>query len=270
MFVCAILRIYWRLLVAGIRQQATYRLAALGGLVANTTFGFLKVAMLFATVRAAGGEVRGYDIGAMSAYVWLSQGLLGSINLHGRTDLADRVKNGSVAIDFLRPLSLQAASITTEVGRAIFALIPRGVPSVVIGAAVVGMSMPTAVMPYLLGTVSLLLAITVSFATAYLVAVAGFWLVETRGVQILYMVVSGFLAGLFVPISLFPDWLRIAARATPFPSMLMYPIDVLSGRVVGVPAYGLVGEQVGWLAAVALAGLALTRSGRRKLEVQGG
>ena len=59
----------------------------------------------------------------------------------------------------------------------------------------------------MLGAVSVLLAITVSAATVYLVAAAGFWLVETRGLQILYMVVSGFLAGLFVPIWLFPAWL---------------------------------------------------------------
>ena len=54
-------RVYWRLLVAGFRRQSTYRLAALGGLVANTTFGLLKVALLFAAVRAAGGELDGYD-----------------------------------------------------------------------------------------------------------------------------------------------------------------------------------------------------------------
>jgi ABC-2 type transport system permease protein len=102
------LRPYWRLLVAGFRQQSTYRLAAFAGLVANATFGFLKVAILFATVRAAGGELRGYDVGTMSAYIWLSQGLLGSVNLHGAADIATRIKDGSVAIDFTRPVDVQA------------------------------------------------------------------------------------------------------------------------------------------------------------------
>ena len=94
-------RVYWRLLGAGFRRQSAYRLAALGGLVANLTFGLLKVAILFATVRAAGGELHGYDTASMSTYVWLSQGLLGSVNLNGRTDLALRVKDGQVAVDFL-------------------------------------------------------------------------------------------------------------------------------------------------------------------------
>jgi ABC-2 type transport system permease protein len=264
------LRTYRRLFVAGFRRQSTYRLAALGGLVANTTFGLLKVALLFAAVRSAGGELSGYDVGTMSAYIWISQGMLGSVNLTGRTEIADRIKDGDIAVDFLRPVDVHLSSVTTEVGRAVFALIPRGLPSVAIGALVVGMAMPSDPRAYVVGAVSLLLGIVVSATTVYLVAASGFWLVETRGVAILYMVVSGFLAGLFVPIALFPGWLFAVATATPFPSMMMYPVDVLSGRVEGWEAAGLVGLQVGWLAVTVAAGQLATRAGRRRLEVQGG
>ncbi len=263
-------RVYWRLGAAGFRRQSAYRLAAVGGLIANVTFGLLKVAVLFATVRAAGGEIHGYDVGVMSTYIWLSQGMLGSINLNGRSDMADRVKNGQVAVDFLRPLDVQAAAITTEVGQSLFTLIPRGIPPVLIGVLVVGMDLPHSVAPYLLGVVSLLLGIVLSAATVYLIAVAGFWIVETRGLQVLYMVVSGFLAGLFVPITLFPQWLRIVAEATPFPSMMMYPIDILSGRVDLAGSWRLLAFQVLWLVGVGCAGQLLTRGGRRHLEVQGG
>lgn len=264
------MRTYLRLFVAGFRRQSTYRLAALGGLIANTTFGLLKVALLFAAVEAAGGELSGYDTGEMSAYIWLSQGLLGSVNLFGRTDMAARIKDGDVAVDFLRPVDVHLANVTTEVGRSVFALLPRGLPSVLIGALVVGMSLPDGPASYALGALSVLLGIVVSATTVYLVAVAGFWLVETRGLEILYMVVSGFFAGLFVPIRLFPDWLHAAASATPFPSMMMYPVDVLSGRVEGAAALGLVGLQLMWLAVTLGAGQAATRAGRRRLEVQGG
>ncbi|VXB46563.1 ABC transporter permease [Nocardioides sp. AX2bis] len=261
---------YLRLVRAGFREQSAYLLAAFGGLVANATFGLLKVAILFATVRAAGGELRGYDLAEMSAYIWLSQGLLGSVNLTGRTDMADRVRTGDVAVDFLRPLDVQAAAVATDTGRRLFALLPRGVPSVVIGALLVGMSTPGSAWTYLLGAVSVLLGIVLSCACVYLLAVVGFWIVETRGLQILYMVASGFLAGLFVPISLFPDWLHAVAVSTPFPSMMMYPVDLLSGRVEGLPALLLVAQQAAWLAAAAVLGQVLTRAGRRRLEVQGG
>lgn len=263
-------RPYLRLVVAGFRQQSAYRLAALAGLVANTTFGFLKVAILLATVEAAGGELRGYDVGAMSAYVWLSQGLLGSVNLFGRTEMAERIRTGDVVVDFLRPLDVHVAAVAMDVGRGVFALLPRGVPSVLVGALVVGMTMPTTPTPYLLGLLSVLLGITVSAATVYLVAATGFWLVESRGVALVYMVVSGFLAGLFVPISIFPAPLFLLATATPFPSMMMYPVDVLSGRVDGLASVGLVAAQLGWLVVVGALGQVMTRRGRRRLEVQGG
>jgi ABC-2 type transport system permease protein len=263
-------RAYVRLLVAGFRRQSTYRLAALGGLVANTMFGLLKVALLFAAIDASGGELAGYDVGTMSAYIWISQGLLGSVNLTGRTEISDRIRTGDISVDFLRPLDVHLASITTEVGRALFALIPRGVPAVAIGALLVGMSMPDSPAGYAVGAVSMVLGIVLSAATVYLVGVCGFWLLETRGVAILYMIVSGFLAGLFVPIAMFPDWLYALATATPFPSMMMYPIDVLSGRVDGIEALGLVALQLGWLVVVLGVGQVATRAGRRRLEVQGG
>jgi ABC-2 type transport system permease protein len=263
-------RVYWRLLVAGFRRQSAYRLAAVGGLVANLTFGLLKVAILFATVRAAGGQLRGYDTASMSTYIWLSQGMLGSVNLIGRTDLALRVRDGQVAVDFLRPVDLQAATLATEAGGSLFALIPRGLPSVLLGAVTVGIQLPTFPVFYLLGAISLVLGIVISSATVYLIAVAGFWLVETRGLQIFYMLASGFLGGLYVPIALFPHWLRIVAAATPFPSIMMYPVNVLSGLGSAVYATELVLAQLAWLAGVVAVGQLLTRAGRRRLEIQGG
>ncbi len=265
------IRVYWRILVAGFRRQSAYLLAAFGGLVANTTFGLLKVAILFATVRAAGGELQGYDVALMSTYIWVSQGLLGSVNLFGRIDIADRIKDGDVAVDFLRPLDVQAAAITTEVGKSLFNLIPRGIPSVLIGGLVVGMALPDNPFSYLLGAISILLGIVLAAATVYLmVAAPGFWWVETRGLQILYMVVSGFLAGLFVPIWIFPHWLAVVAQATPFPSMMMYPVDIISGRADVSESVVLLLVQVAWLVGVAAVGQLMTRAGRRHLEVQGG
>jgi ABC-2 type transport system permease protein len=263
-------RVYWRLLAAGFRRRSAYRLAALGGLVANLTFGLLKVAILFAAVRAAGGQLHGYTTASMSTYVWLSQGMLGAINMDGRTDLALRVKDGQVAVDFLRPVDLQAATLADESGAALFSLVPRGLPSLLLGAVTVGIQLPTQPVFYLLGAVSMVLGVVISAATVYLIAVAGFWLVETRGLQILYMLASGFLGGLYVPIALFPGWLRIVATATPFPSAMMYPVDVLSGLGSAGYAAGLVLAQLAWLAGLAAVGQWLTRAGRRRLEVQGG
>ena len=63
-----------------------------------------------------------------------------------------------------------------------------------------------------------------------------FWTLDIRGFIGLYLVVVAPFSGLYVPVHLFPDWLRTIAYATPFPSLLQLPIDVLSGRVLGLDA----------------------------------
>lgn len=255
---------------AGFRRESTYTLAMIAGLVTNVVFGFIRSAILFAAVDSAGGQLAGYTKDTISAYVWLSQGLIGAVMLSGVAEIGQRVRTGDIAIDFVRPVDVQAAHLAADLGRAAYTLIPRGVPSVLVGALTVGLVMPGTALPYVLGLLSIVLAVTLSFLCRYAVNLTGFWLIETRGVTTLFAVSYGLLSGLYVPVHLFPSWLATVAAATPFPSILQSPIDVISGRVVGPDALRVIGIQLGWVAGATLLGQALTLAGRRKLEVQGG
>ncbi len=264
------LRPWFRLLRASFAAQTRYLPSVVGGLIANTTFGFLRAAILFATVSAAGGTLAGYDLGSMAAYVWLGQALLGVVQLNGSADIGERIRTGDVAVDFARPLDVQTAHLATDLGRSLFGVPTRMLPMLLIGALTTGMTMPASVWPYLLGTASTLLGMVISFGGRYAINAAGFWIVEGRGPRLFYMIVSGFLAGLFVPVSLFPSWLRILANCTPFPSIFMTPINIYSGRLSGSSALTAVAVQVFWTAVTLAIGRLLTQRGRLKLEVQGG
>ncbi|MEV6218844.1 ABC-2 family transporter protein [Nocardia sp. NPDC051833] len=262
--------VYWKLARAGFKRQAQYKLAMFAGLFTNCVFGFVRAAVMVAAVRAA-GDFGGYDEGTIGAYVWLSQALLGATQFMGPPiDLVERIKSGDVAIDFLRPVDVQLGYLATDMGRAACTFLPRGVPSIIIGAATFGLSMPTTPVAYLLGLISVLLAVALSFLCLFAVALIGFWVVEIRGIRVLYQIVGTFLAGLFVPVHMFPDWLRTIAMATPFPSILQAPIDTLSGRVAGMDALLTVAAQGFWVLVIGLLGRVLLRAGQRRLEVQGG
>nr|WP_245839057.1 ABC-2 family transporter protein [Nocardia donostiensis] len=262
--------VYWRMAVAGFRRQWQYKIAMLAGLCTNCVFGFVRAAVMVAAV-GTGAGFAGYDAGGIAAYVWISQGLLGATQfMASEIELTERVRNGDIAIDFLRPVDVQLGALATDLGRATCTLLPRGVPSVLVGMLTVGLTMPSDPLSYVLGTISVLLAVSVSFLGLFALATVGFWVVETRGIRVLYQIMGTFLAGLFVPVHLFPDWLRTIANATPFPSILQAPVDVLSGRVVGMEALQVVGIQVFWVLAVGAIGRLLLAAGRRRLEVQGG
>src|SRR6476620_10230941 len=127
------------------------------GLVTNVVFGFIRAAILFAAVASAGGTLAGYDKGTVSAYVWISQGLLGAVQLNGSADIGDRVRTGDVAVDCTRPVDLQTWHLAEDLGRAAYTFIPRGLPSVLSGAVTVGLTLPTTLMPWALGLLSVVL-----------------------------------------------------------------------------------------------------------------
>jgi ABC-2 type transport system permease protein len=262
---------YLRLVRAGFMRQANYRAAMFAGLTTNVVFGFIRAAILFAAIESAGGSISGYDKGSMGAYVWLTQGLIGAVELSGRaTDLGERVRTGDVAIDFTRPIDVQTWHLAEDLGRAAFTLIPRGVPSVLIGILTFGLVMPTTPLPYALGVLSIMMGVAISFYGRFAVNVLGFWLLDTRGARMAYLVMSTFLAGLYVPVAMFPGWLHAIAYCTPFPSILQIPINVISGRDTGLDLVTDLAMQLGWIAATCLIGQLLISAGRQKLVIQGG
>lgn len=263
---------YLHLAAAGFRRQTQYRLAMFAGLFTNVVFGFIRSAILLAAVASSGGYLAGYDAGSLSAYVWVSQGLLGAVVLGmGTSELRDRIRTGDIAVDLARPVDVQLGYTAADLGRAVYTFIPRGLPSVLVGALTVGLVLPTTPLPYLLGLVSIVLAVALSFLTRFLVVdLPGFWLTETRGLTSTYSVIATFLAGLYVPVHMFPDWLATLAAWTPFPSMLQVPVDVVTGRVTGAASFAEVGVQAAWTLGILLAGRVVMSAATRRLVVQGG
>jgi ABC-2 type transport system permease protein len=263
-------RTYRLLAAAEFRRYSTYRLAILAGVVTQSVFGFIRVSVLFAAIAAAGGTLAGYDQLSASTYVWLGQALLAPIAIFGWIEIAERVSSGDIAVDFARPVDLQLTWWARDLGRACFQLLARGLPPLIIGAVTIGLALPKSWTAYPLGLLSLVLAVSISFVVRFLVNLIAFWTLDVRGFVGLYIVLVGPLCGLFVPVHLFPEWLRIIAYATPFPSMLQSPIDVLSGYVLDSAAVAVVATQLAWLAVlVAFARLMQWRAGH-KLVVQGG
>jgi ABC-2 type transport system permease protein len=263
-------RTYWTLVGAGFRRYASYRQATAAGAFTNTVFGVIKVSVLLAAARSAGGSVAGYDRAALSTYTWVSQGMIAMVWMFGWTQVAERVRTGDVAIDLARPAHPVGVWLAEDLGRAGQACLVRFLVPLVVGGLIFGLRPPTRVETVPLFVLSAALAVVISFGCRLLVNLAAFWLLDVRGMITLYVVASNVLSGMLVPVAFFPDRLRELAYATPFPSMLQVPVDVVVERTTGPAALTAVGVQLAWAAAaLAVATYVLTR-GTRKLVVQGG
>ena len=254
----------------GFRRWATYRMATAAGAFTNTVFGLIRAYITIAAIGAAGGTLAGYDPAAGVTYAFLAQALIAPVNIFTWTDLAQRIRTGDIAVDLARPVDPQLAYLAADLGRAAYSAIPRGVPPLLVGAAVFGLAMPAVPLPYVLGAISLIVAIMVSFACRWLANLAAFWLLDLRGVMTVYIVGAGLLSGHLLPVHWFPDWLAAVANATPFPSIVQTPIDVVTGRAQGAAAAALIGVQLAWLLVLLTLGRLVFATGTRKLVVQGG
>ncbi|TDD65061.1 ABC transporter permease [Jiangella aurantiaca] len=264
------MRLFATLVILGFRRWSTYRLATAAGAFTNTVFGLIKASITVGAIGAAGGTLAGYDALAGATYAWVVQALVAPVNVFQWNELALRIRDGDIAVDLARPLDPQFAYLAGFLGRAIHQFIPRGAPPLLAGALVTGLALPTTPLPYLLGLVSVVLGVSVSFASWWLVNLAAFWLIELRGLLTLHIVGMSVLSGLVIPVHWFPDRLATLAALTPFPSILQAPVDVITGRAEGTAALGVLAVQAAWLAGVLLLGRLVFARGARKLVVQGG
>lgn len=134
------MRAYWELAKGGYRRYARYRTAIAASLIANGAFGFIRASLLMTAITTAGTAVGGYDLQQASTYVWIGQGLLGAIPLWGVTEIAQRVKSGEIAMDFLRPVAALGQWWAADLGRAASQVIPRLVPMLAVGALTTGLA----------------------------------------------------------------------------------------------------------------------------------
>jgi ABC-2 type transport system permease protein len=242
----------------------------MAAIVTNTMFGFLRTFVLTAVAGAA-GVAAGYDTAKLATFVWLGQGMLGVVGVWGWTDLADRIRTGEVVVDLLRPMHPITNYLATDLGRAGFAALTRFVAPVATGALFFPLYVPHRAGTYPLFAASVLLAVLVSFGCRYLVNAAAFWLLDIRGVNLVWSLASGVLSGLVFPLRFLPDVAQhVLWFGTPFPSIMQTPIDIAVERQSTGHLVGLVALQLGWAAALFAACVAMQRRAEHRMVIQGG
>ncbi|MEU9835273.1 ABC-2 family transporter protein [Streptosporangium sp. NPDC048047] len=259
--------LYARVAGYGFRRHSAYRAAALAGAFTNTVFGVLRAYVLIALWQARPG-LGGYDVTDAVTFCFLTQAFIGPMQFLGDgLQLSERVQSGDIAIDLLRPASLQLWNLADDLGRAAYLLLLRSLPPTLAGAALFGLIVPASPATWCLFAVSFTLGVVVSFGWRYLVALSACWIVDDRGTQTLSMVLTTFFSGMTLPLNLLPGLLGDVARSLPWAAMAQVPADVYLGEHDALSALAF---QAAWAAALLALGALATRAARRKVVVQGG
>lgn len=268
----ATLELYLAIARGAFRRYSTYRAATFAGAFTNTVFGFILAYTFLALWQARPG-LGGYDTSQAVTYIWISQSLLVTVAVWGggfQDDVQERFRSGDIAVDLYRPVDFQGWWLATDLGRAAFHLLARGVVPTLAGALVFHTHLPRSPYVWAAFLLSVLLAVVVSFGLRFLVSLTGFWLHDSEGIRSVMLVVAMFFSGMLLPISLFPGLLGEIAPVLPWAALIQVPTDVFLERRTGSALLTGLAFQVAWAVVLLAAGRAVQLLATRKVVVQGG
>lgn len=262
------MRVYLELMRLAFRQQVAYRAATVAGIFTNSVFGVILTSVMLAFYRSVNGAtVAGWSPDEAVTLIWINQALLMPVYIWGWWEVSRSIQTGTIATDFLRPISWYGLWVSRDAGRGAAAILLRLLPTMTIGWLLYDIAPPASAGRAAAFMLAVVLAIWVSFSIRLLTNLASFWLIDHRGIAGISMAIGTFLSGVAMPIDYFPEPLRAIAAVLPFQAVIMAPNNVYLAKE---PLWQVAGGQLFWVVALGVACQATLRRGERRLVVHGG
>lgn len=263
------LRFYIEVARTAFRRQLIYNWANLAGLLTNIVFGIIFSYVLIALYQAkhlAGG----YDLNDALRYTWLVQALVMTVLTFGWYDLMLTIRSGEVVSDLSKPCDFYWYWFSREVGRSVYYLLYRGLPTYLVGMLLFRFGAPLDWRSWLPFALSLPVGAMIGIAYRVLFNLAAFWILEARAFGTLATVIALIFAGSYVPLPFFPSWLRLIADWLPFSGLLNVPVQIFLGKLTGEVVLIEFLRQLLWLVVLTLLARYVTASATRRVVAQGG
>lgn len=220
--------------------------------------------------RSAAGTIAGYDLAQILTYVsvgWIIR------SFYWNTidqEMAYEVMEGKIAMDMLKPVSVQWMWLTRAMGESAFRLILLTAPTAIVISLLFPVRPPASLSHFLLfllsaaGSFLLMGAINFAIGTCAIplksilaLIRAKFWLIEL-------------LSGLLVPLTFFPPPIQTISSWLPFEHIAYTPLQIYLGKLGGVACAWALAKQFVWVVALLAAGALWWNRATRKITIQGG
>ena len=250
-------------------METQYRGAVLGGLICQTFFGLVLIAIYRAMYL---GKPQPFPLSYITTYVWLQQAFFRML-LSWDADLLDRIRTGSIAYDLCRPLHLYGYYYSRILAMKMTGSILRALPMLVIAALLPegwGLALPASVPALLAAVAVLILGMFCICAVENVTMGLTMRTLDPRGVQALLNLLMMTFSGNILPLTLFPDsWQRVITLL-PYAQLLDSPIRLYTGEYPLGQAVGVMLIQGSWTVILIGFGCLLWHVNQKKMIIQGG
>lgn len=246
-----------------------HRIDLWGTMLSTLVMLLIQYALWRAVYGAGGSEIGGYSLPEMLTYVLLGRVVASFTAPEVTLWLQIRVRRGTIALDLARPIDLQLVLFAQGLGTNLFRLVAVGIPAFGLLWAL-GLAPLPGPERLALFALALVLGYLILFAINFLLGLVILQTGSGNGLDDLEEMVIQLFSGRFLPVTLFPDWLRAVSRALPFEGIYYLPLAIYTGAIPPSELAGALGGQALWCVALLLAGRLLWARAVSRLVVQGG
>ncbi|HZG75807.1 MAG TPA: ABC-2 family transporter protein [Paenibacillus sp.] len=225
---------------------------------------------VWSAIYAGQEEIAGFTVAQMTTYIavsWMARAFYFN-NLD--REISNEIRDGSVAIQFIRPYQYIVVKMMQGLGEGLFRLLLFSVPGMLVASLLFPVSLPRDPAVWGLFLVMLFFSFLINSQINILVGLGAFFLENSEGLMRMKRVAVDLFSGLVIPLAFFPGWAESFLKLLPFQAITYLPSAVFTGRTTGEAALSALGVQALWFALLVGPMIWLWRKARNRLFVQGG
>ena len=264
------LKIYREFIRIGFVNILAFRLRYYTGIITyliNVTVYYFIWRAVFAN---ASGPIAGFSLPQILTYVsvgWILR------SFYWNTidqEMAYEVIEGKIAMDFIKPVSVQWMWLARAMGESAFRLILLTAPTAIVIALLFPVLPPASKLDFvffliaavgsffIMGALNFIIGTCAIPLTSILALIrAKFWLIEL-------------LSGLLIPLNFFPRPLQIISSWLPFEHIAYTPLQIYLGRLTPPQTLRLLAVEYFWVVALIFLGHVWWMRATRKITIHGG
>jgi ABC-2 type transport system permease protein len=263
------MKAYLAIFSARARLLLQYRVAALAGLSTQLFWGWMKV-MIFTAFYENAFEEPPISLSESITYIWLGQAMLGMLPWNLDREIEQMVRSGSIVYELIKPLDLYWHWFSRSTATRLIPTSLRALPVVIVAGLFLGFQAPHNGLSFAAFGFSLIGALALSAALTTLWMITLFWTITGEGLTRLMPYITSVLAGMLIPLPLYPGWAQPILNFLPFRGILDTPFRLYSGYTAPSEFFSLFMHQWMWVAVLIVFGQWLMSKATKRLEVHGG
>ncbi|MRH42511.1 daunorubicin ABC transporter permease [Aquibacillus halophilus] len=219
-----------------------------------------------------GGQesIEGMSVLQMTTYVavaWMARAFY--FNNIDR-EIAQEIKEGKVAVEFIRPYNYLFMKMMQGLGEGIFRLSFFSIPGMVIVSFIFPITFSASLITWLYFVMAIILSFIINTQINLLTGVLTFFFFNNDGLIRAKRVVIDLFSGLLLPISFYPGWAQQVMDFLPFQAISYIPSMIFTESFVGSEVSSAILFQLVWALILIVPIQVLWVVAKKQLIVQGG